>query len=215
MWYNIFDSANLKSYTIFDCHNPKSYIWAKNIGLERLYELLSNPQAYYGYIGVNTISRNPEEGANTGAILYSDGTEWRNKSKYYTLEQCIKHYNMDLRRISLSYINQNEQTEEICIAAIQRRPAELYYVVDQTEEICKEAVRRDGKTLSIVRNKTEELVLLAIETEARWALHYTPEHLQTRNVCFEAAKKDIYAIGEIKNKDLRKEFTLIFKDKVA
>jgi hypothetical protein len=53
-------------YTIFDVQHPEHYIWAKNIGLERLYELLSETHAFYGYIGVNFMPGIPEEMPNRG-----------------------------------------------------------------------------------------------------------------------------------------------------
>jgi hypothetical protein len=104
-----------------------------------------------------------------------------------------------------------DQTDEICLAAVKRDPSELYYVVNQTDEICREALRRDGKVLGAVKNKTEEYILLAIESEPRWALRFTPKALQTQKVCFEAAKKDIYALGEIRSRDLRREIAALFR----
>lgn len=200
-------------YTIFDRVQPEHYIWAKNITLERLYEMLSQVNVYYGYISVNYIPPFYQEVNSDGrmGVIKSNGTEWNTALNYYTISEFIILYKMDLRRIDLFYIDPIDQNDTICLEAVKRNPSNLYYVVNQTEEICREALRRDGKVLYSVKNKTEEFILLAIETEPWWALQYTPKHEQTRKVCFEAANKDKYAINQIKCEDMRKEIATLFK----
>lgn len=198
-------------YTIFDGQHPEHYIWARNIGIERLYELLSEAHAFYGHISVNFIPGIPEEMSSRGAAIQTEELEWKTTFYYYTIREFIKAYKMDLRKIDLFYVDPADQTDEICLAAVKRDPSELYYVVNQTDEICKEALRKDGHVLTYVRNKTEELVRIAINSEPYWALHHTPRSLQTREICFEAAKKDIYALGEIRSRDLRREIAALFR----
>jgi len=125
------------TYTIVDRLNS-SFIWEKDISLATLYEKLSKPHAYYGYIRTNFLD--------------------------IPLEIFIDLYMLDKRRISLIYFHKYYQTYEICLAAVKRDGGELYWVQNQTYDICVEAVKNDGSAIWYVKGEiTPELCRLAIE----------------------------------------------------
>ncbi|HBF8040557.1 hypothetical protein KWU12_15605 [Clostridioides difficile] len=47
-----------------------------------------------------------------------------------------------------------EQTEEICLMAIEQQPLALQYVKVQTKRICMEAIKQDKGALRYVKDKT-------------------------------------------------------------
>lgn len=109
--------------------------------------------------------------------------------------------------ISLEDVPAEDQTEEICLRAVELFPWDLKFVANQTDKICLEAVERNGLVLKYVKNQTEEICLAAInenycalgdvenKTEKiclaavkrnGYALRYVPAHLQTEEICKEA-----------------------------
>lgn len=61
----------------------------------------------------------------------------------------------------LKYIDKNNQTERICLAAVKQYSFSLKFVKNQTEKICLEAVKNNGYSLKYVLNKTEKIILEA------------------------------------------------------
>jgi hypothetical protein len=92
------------------------------------------------------------------------------------------------------------QTLEICKAAIQINPRALEFVHDQTEEICIFAVEREGSVLKLVRpgQQTRAICLAAIRNN--WhALKYVDENLQTDDICIAAMMQDCDALQYVKH----------------
>lgn len=63
------------------------------------------------------------------------------------------------------------QTEEICLAAVQKDGRALKYVKQQTPEICLAAVNERGIAVKYVKNQTEKICLAAVR-ETKFALRY-------------------------------------------
>jgi hypothetical protein len=194
------------AYTIFDIR-PESYLWAHNICLETLYDYLSTLHPYYYCIGRNPCFTGEFSPPRTQyaryGVIRTTGEEWRSATELYGIHEFVQRFNLDRRRIALAYIEKNEQTEEICIAAMKRSPGALREVVHQTDNICREALRHDGSQLGLVQNKTRELIKLAIENNPYYAMQCLPPDLQTFDVCCFAVRKDWWVNDCIKDEDLR------------
>lgn len=54
------------------------------------------------------------------------------------------------------------QTEEMCLIAVRSSPISIIHVKNQTEEICLEIVRQQGILLGKVEEQTEEICLAAV-----------------------------------------------------
>lgn len=67
------------------------------------------------------------------------------------------------------------QTLEICLAAVKKLGLMLEYVKEQTPEICLAAVKENGYALKYVKDQTTELCLAAIQQNGD-ALRYVKEH---------------------------------------
>lgn len=65
-----------------------------------------------------------------------------------------------------------EQTEEICLRAVQQNGNALEYVKKQTEEICMEAVKQNGVALRYVEEQTFEICFAAV-SQTKNALEYS------------------------------------------
>ena len=61
---------------------------------------------------------------------------------------------------ALRYVK--DKTYEICLAAVKKNGYALKYIDDQTEELCLEAVKNNGYSLQFVKNQTDEICLEAI-----------------------------------------------------
>ena len=73
---------------------------------------------------------------------------------------------------SLQYVK--EQTEEMCLLAVQCNGSALQYVKEQTEEMCRLAVQQNGYALQYVKEQTEEMCRLAVQQNG-YALQYVKE----------------------------------------
>lgn len=71
----------------------------------------------------------------------------------------------------LKYMPKDEQTEELCLTAVQENGWALAYVQEQTPTICLEAVRQDGWALQYVQQQTHKLCLEAVRENVK-ALEY-------------------------------------------
>jgi hypothetical protein len=97
----------------------------------------------------------------------------------------------------LNYIK--NKTEKICIEAIRRNPTTLRYVddCDQTERMCLEAVNLYGGALEYVRNQTDEMCLASVKQS--WVpLMYVKN--QTAEICLKAVRHDRFALKYVENK---------------
>ena len=65
----------------------------------------------------------------------------------------------------------NEQTPEICLAAVQQNGFALQYVKKQTPELCLMAVQQNGNSLQYVKKQTHEICLAAVQ-QSEDALQY-------------------------------------------
>lgn len=88
---------------------------------------------------------------------------------------------------ALKYIE--DQTPEICLAAVRRHGCALQYVKRQTPEICMEAVKRDGYALKYVKEQTEEICIAAVEQDCD-SLEFV--ETQTEEICLAAIHGDNY-----------------------
>lgn len=78
------------------------------------------------------------------------------------------------------------QTEEVCLAAIQCCPDALYFVRDKTTALCDAALSKDGDMLRYVDNQTHDICITAVSSFNYNALLYVKE--QTDEICIEAVR---------------------------
>lgn len=89
-----------------------------------------------------------------------------------------------------------EQTKEICLAAIKKNVELLKYVKNQDRDLCLTAIKIDGNALEYIREKDRELCLIAVKQAGR-ALLFVNE--QDDELCLEAVKCDGNALMCVKN----------------
>ena len=82
--------------------------------------------------------------------------------QYY--EEAMIHL-IDLEEISLEDLNEEQQTEAVCLAAVKKRGWELKYVINQTPEICIEAILDEPSVVQIAKYIPEELWYKLIEED--------------------------------------------------
>lgn len=92
---------------------------------------------------------------------------------------------------SLKYI---DQTNELCMIAVQQDGYSLKYVKNQTEEICTMAIEQYAHSLKYVHNQSDELCTKAIEHNIH-ALQYV--HNQTYEHCIYAVGLDGYTLNYV------------------
>lgn len=122
--------------------------------------------------------------------------------EFKTRDVCLTAIKYDNNSHLLAFID--NQTDEICLAAVRKCGSALRYVGRQTEEICLAAVRRDYEALRYVENQTDEICITAIREDWRAFKHVKN---QTNKVCLVAIKHDWRVLGliEIHTSDLCRE----------
>ena len=112
--------------------------------------------------------------------------------KNQTEELCIRavQQNGD----ALEYVK--IQTNEICEMAVWENGHALEYVINQTDEICEMAVRQTGYALTYVINQTDKICILAVQQNGL-ALEYVIN--QTDEICILAVQQNGYALRFVKN----------------
>ena len=98
----------------------------------------------------------------------------------------------------LEYVK--NKTYNICIKAIETCPMALKYVDNQMYGMCLKAVQLDGLALQYVKCKTHKICETAVEENAM-ALQYVPEEIQTEVMCLSAVKKQWKALQYVFNKN--------------
>jgi 8-oxo-dGTP pyrophosphatase MutT (NUDIX family) len=116
------------------------------------------------------------------------------KLNYNILISSFKMPEIINRNVRLNY--NDEQTPELCLAAVQQEGKLLKFVKEQTHEICLTAVSKDGNALQFVKQQTPEICLAAVKQNGD-ALHYVNE--QTQEICLEAVKQNGTALRFVKN----------------
>lgn len=117
-----------------------------------------------------------------------------------TYAMCYDSVMTDWRQ--LRYVSAKNQTEEMCLKAVQQSGCALQYIEEQTPELCLTAVKQFGGSLQYVQHKTPEICAVAVKQYEN-ALEYVPEELQTPEMCLEAVKKMFGSLGMQKNRLLR------------
>ncbi|ARF10652.1 hypothetical protein Hokovirus_2_179 [Hokovirus HKV1] len=102
----------------------------------------------------------------------------------------------------LKYVNDDKQSEELCMEAIKQNPNALQYIKYQTNKMCQEAVRINPHSLSLVTYKTPSLCMEAIIQDPT-CIQYVPSYMQTHDICMEALKKDGMVLKYIENQTLQ------------
>lgn len=91
------------------------------------------------------------------------------------------------------------QTLEICEAAVFKDPYAIRYVKEQTREMCLFAVSYHGYYLQFIKNQTPEICLAAVSNTG-WALEDVEN--KTLNICIAAVNENPYAIQFVDNKNI-------------
>jgi hypothetical protein len=81
----------------------------------------------------------------------------------------------------------DEQTPELCLAAIREQPSALQFVRAQTRDLCLVALELDPVVLWSIRLQTPELCLAAVRKQCS-ALYHVDE--QTHDICLAAVPQD-------------------------
>lgn len=114
-----------------------------------------------------------------------------------TEEICVAAIEIDAEAI----IKVNKQTKKICLAAVRKNPLILMHVEKQDDEICLEAVSRDPFALKYVKDKKYGICLEAVKNSHR----YTGESVlllvddQTEELCLTAVKSNVSEFFNVKN----------------
>jgi tryptophan 2,3-dioxygenase len=88
---------------------------------------------------------------------------------------------------NLMYVD--EQTDEMCLAAVEQDGRALEYVKNQTYEICLAAVKEDYEVLSIVKNQTPELCMAAVQHDG-FAITKMKKKMMTLPIFIAALKQN-------------------------
>lgn len=97
------------------------------------------------------------------------------------------------------YLKALHKSTEFTIAAIRRNYSIFEHVRDQTEEICLVAVQERCFNLAYVRKKTPAICLAAVTSDGK-ALRYVPEDMRTPEICLAAVLQNPHAIVHVKDK---------------
>jgi hypothetical protein len=116
----------------------------------------------------------------------------------------------------LSYVD--NQTEEICLAAVNRYGCALQFVKNQTEAVCLAAVQQDGLALQFVNHPTDAVNLAAVQQNG-YAIRDVPRKThalslaavqqnpfvvywirdQTEEICLAAVQRDGRALEHVRH----------------
>ncbi len=149
-------------------------------------------------------------GEIAGSCYPGDSTHCANRLKiireipFDELMQHIAEYGLLEKDPSLlQYVKQ--QTEDICLTAVQEDGRALRYVENKTPEICMTAVKQDGLALEYVENQTPEICLAAVSED--WeALQFVKD--QTEEICTAAVRQDPRALQYVRDSELKKKLRL-------
>ena len=149
-------------------------------------------------------------GEIAGSCYPGDSTYCTNKLKiireipFDELMQHIAEYGLlEKDPFLLQYVKQ--QTEDICLTAVQEDGRALRYVRQQTEDICVAAVRQCPGAITKVQKQTPKICLTAVQQDP-WMLQYV-EH-QTEEICTAAARRDPRALQYVRDPELKKKLRL-------
>jgi len=198
--------------------SPKNIIWYKTYKLEIIYNeknniiIITNEKNLPRWIGYN-----PAEGRHSKfesnleyklikksesvielSIYNNDSNKFTKCNKFLGFfdiyPQALKE--LDWEALLDLY---NEQTQEMCLAAVQNDSNALENVRNQTPEICLVAVQNFGRSLKYVENQTYEMCLIAVQKDVT-ALQYVKD--QTPELCLAAVQNDGMALEYVKNQTL-------------
>ncbi len=146
-----------------------------------------------------SVYTDPEENYNFKAhrIIISNIRPIKELPQWQDPEFCLNAVRSNIR--SLQYVPQ--QTEELCLEAIERNGAGIYYIKpeNQTEKICIAAVKSRAMTLLFIRPDllTHEVLLTAVKKHNH-GLSYVNPKLQTEELCLAAVGRYGGAINYVK-----------------
>jgi hypothetical protein len=105
-------------------------------------------------------------------------------------------------RYAIMHIDKNDQTEEICLAAVKLDGSALLHCAYKTEAVCIAAVKNDPRIIKSVSNKTEDICLEAVEQDG-FMLKHIPKDKQSKKVCIVALLQNPFAVKYIKDSELK------------
>lgn len=113
------------------------------------------------------------------------------KNEYFYIELCKKDGRF------LQYIEDEDKTLDICMAAVKSTPIALRHVPEKYKvyDIICVALTSNGVTLQFIKldKRTEEYCLLALQSSPN-ALRYFPETLKSLKICIDTVKRDMSCI---------------------
>jgi hypothetical protein len=117
--------------------------------------------------------------------------------QYQTEELCLISVKSNGKNIR--YVK--NKTHDLCIEAVKNNGMSLKYIDEQfqTEEICINAVKHNGIYLKYVINKTYDICEIAIKNNGN-ALNYVHDQYKNEDLCMEALKKNELIFQYIKHK---------------
>jgi len=183
---------------LLDLHDMESIIF-KASGFKKStywYELIKLAAIKRGYVEIDD---------NPCFIMKCDFDVYqKNMSDVSKFNDALQHIKNQTEKICLIAVNRNvhalqyvkNQTNKICLTAVQIVGWVLCYVRKQTNIICLTAVKTYGKALRYVNNQTYEICLKAVKQDGK-ALRYVKN--QTYEICLAAVQQNGYALKYVKN----------------
>ena len=123
----------------------------------------------------------------------------RDKLLYKQMDDIFNKYDCNTEQDRIDIVNRNglilqkivNQTEKICIAAIEQNPKAIQYVYPEcmTNSVKMTAVTKDPAMLKYIDEQTEELCLISV-TRYPEAIQYVSPECMTNNVKMAAVIKD-------------------------
>ncbi len=117
---------------------------------------------------------------------------------YSTFIKRIKSYDFYLNAIRHDWTllkDIEDQTEELCLIAVEQNAFALQYAKDQTHKICMKAIQKDAFAIQCVKEQTPELCMFAVKQNGSM-LKYVKE--QTPEICMEAVKQSKWNFDYVK-----------------
>ncbi len=98
---------------------------------------------------------------------------------------------------SLKVVPVQDQTPDMCLAAVMEDWGQIKYIHNQTDEICLEAIKQNVSAFVLIKNPSYRVCLEAVKKDGN-CLNFCP--MQTEELCLEAVKLSPGALKTVKDK---------------
>lgn len=170
---------NIKLKTIVGCKHYTS----EKLQRLRVVAVNQNPEAI-NFVEINRMSIKYKNELFTALIKM--GATARSYIDHITLNEQTNKMCLDaVNKNGMNIQHVEDQTEDICLAAIEQNDAAFIYVRNQTPRVCLRAVEKNWRNLALVKEQTEEMCMKALKQNVLALVHIK---LKTEAVCNEALR---------------------------